>query len=410
MERSKKTDDKKHKIDSIPPNAPPPSKQHHEEKKDHQEDHHEKKHLLELKLRLSGIFAYVKSKFVRKKSLKKVTEKKTDKKKKPKRRNLSIIKDYLLQAGYEYVDERKFSRRVRNIAIIIVSILTLISIGAFFLLETPLSRIPVILITLWTLVFGVILGLIWLIIYAYLDMRIYQRTKQVEDVLPDFLQLTSANISAGMPIDQALWFSVRPKFGVLAKEIEEVAKSTIAGADLQTALVDFTKKYNSKILKRSINLIIEGMRAGGELAELLSKVAIDIQDTKLMKKEIAASVMTYVIFIAFASVAAAPVLFALSTQLLDVVQSIMGTIDLGNVSTGAFKISVSGDSIDITDFKIFSVLALSVSSIFSASIVSVIRTGSVKDGFKFIPIFLIISLTIYFIANLAVGTMMSGFI
>ena len=77
------------------------------------------------------------------------------------------------------------------------------------------------------------------------------------ELLTRLMKLTSANISAGMPIDQALWFAVRPKFGVLAKEIEEVAKSTIAGADLQTALIDFTKKYNSKILKRSINLIIE---------------------------------------------------------------------------------------------------------------------------------------------------------
>ena len=42
-------------------------------------------------------------------------------------------------------------------------------------------------------------------------------------VLADFLGLTSSNISAGMPIDRALWFAVRPKFGILAREIEEVA-------------------------------------------------------------------------------------------------------------------------------------------------------------------------------------------
>jgi pilus assembly protein TadC len=63
-----------------------------------------------------------------------------------------------------------------------------------------------------------------LVVFFYFDYKIYQRTKEIEEVLPEFLQLTSANISAGMTIDRALWFAVRPKFGVLAKEIEEVAK------------------------------------------------------------------------------------------------------------------------------------------------------------------------------------------
>ncbi|NQU98410.1 type II secretion system F family protein [Candidatus Woesearchaeota archaeon] len=336
--------------------------------------------------------------------------KKRKKKQRPKRRNIIILEDYLRKAGYEYTDEKKLSSLVMKLAIISVAAFSIVIIVLMIITKGSVLSTLVYLAGAWTAVFGFVLAFLWIVIYAFLDLRIYRRTMEVEDVLPDFLQLTSANISAGMPIDQALWFAVRPRFGVLAKEIEEVAKSTIAGEDLEEALTNFSRKYDSIILKRSVSLIIEGMRAGGELADLLSKVSIDIQETKLMKKDIAASIMTYVIFISFASVAAAPFLFALSTQLLAIVQGIMGSIDLGGVSTGAFKLSVSGDSIDIKDFKIFSVLALSVSAIFSAAIVSTIQNGNVKEGLKYIPIFLVIALTLYFIANLIVGNLMSGFI
>ncbi|MBU0472233.1 MAG: type II secretion system F family protein [Nanoarchaeota archaeon] len=332
------------------------------------------------------------------------------KKQKPKRRNIAILKDYLRKAGYEYADERKLSSKVMKIAILLSALFSIVVVIMMVITKGRLISTLIYLVGAWTAVFGLAIGLMWIFIYVFLDLKIFQRTKQVEDVLPDFLQLTSANISAGMPIDQALWYAVRPRFGVLAKEIEEVAKSTIAGKGLEEALKEFSDKYDSVILRRSVSLIIEGMKAGGELADLLSKIAIDIQETKLMKKEIAASIMTYVIFISFATIAAAPFLFALSTQLLQIVQGIMSSIDLTGASSGTFSISMSGDSIAIGDFKIFSVLALTVSAIFSACIVSTIQKGNIKEGMKYIPIFVIISLTLYFVANLIVSTMMSGFI
>src|SRR4030043_1012258 len=109
-----------------------------------------------------------------------------------------------------------------------------------------LVNLLVFLLGFWLTCFIIILALLWGACLVFLDMRIFNRTKAVEAVFPDFLQLTSANISAGMPIDRALWYAVRPGFGVLAKEIESVAKNTMAGEDLRRALGNFSKKNNSK--------------------------------------------------------------------------------------------------------------------------------------------------------------------
>ena len=99
---------------------------------------------------------------------------------------------------------------------------------------------------IWTLVFGALYLLTALVVFIYLDIRMYRHVKEIEESLPDFLQLASANISAGMTVDRALWYAVRSKFGVLAVEMETVAKATIAGEDLEKALFNLGQKYNSR--------------------------------------------------------------------------------------------------------------------------------------------------------------------
>ena len=159
------------------------------------------------------------------------------------------------------------------------------------------------------------MALLMLLHKMYMDFTIYQRKKNVEEFLPDLLQQTSANIRAGMTIDRALWFATRPKFGILAKEIETVAKKTMSGVDFNQALREFAERYDSVTLKRSMNLLINGINAGGETGNLINKISLNIQDNKLMRKELAANLQTYVIFISFATIIAAPLLFAMQQYL-----------------------------------------------------------------------------------------------
>ena len=211
-----------------------------------------------------------------------------------------------------------------------------------------------------------------------------------------------------MTVDRALWYAVRSKFGILAIEMENVAKATIAGEDLEKALTRLGHKYDSRILKETINLLVEGIQSGGEIADLLNKLSSNIKETQLMRKEISASVTTYAIFIGVATVIAAPLLFALSTQLLSIIQQIFGSIKMDNVSSSSFSFNFSGESIKISDFKKFALMVLVISSFFSASIISVIRKGSVKDGLKTIPVFMIISIIIYYLASAMFASLMGG--
>ncbi len=332
---------------------------------------------------------------------------KFDRVSKPKKKLIGLFADFVTRMGLE-ISPRDINKKILTIVAIISAILSFIILSFVIVNHKSLDVLFLFLLVIWILVFLAIYFLSILAIFLYLDVQMYNRVRQIEESLPDFLQLASANISAGMTVDRALWYAIRSKFGILAVEMENVAKSTIVGDDLETALLRLGTKYESRMLRETINLIVEGIRSGGEMAVLLNKLSSNIKETQLMRKEIGASVTTYAIFIGVASVLAAPLLFALSTQLLIIIQQIFGSLQLDSSGMGSFSFNFSNDSINVNDFRRFSMLVLIISSFFSAAIISVIRKGSVKDGTKLIPIFIIISLIIYYVASMMFATLMGG--
>ncbi|MFH1174511.1 MAG: type II secretion system F family protein [archaeon] len=304
---------------------------------------------------------------------------------------------------------------MKNLSVLIfkISIFVCLSISGVIIVyaavrNTDFRSIFLFLGGIWTAVFVLILGLIWLGFFVMVDLRIYQRTQEIEAVLPDFLQLAAANISSGMTIDRALWFAVRPRFGILAKEIEDVAKSTMTGEDLGAALSRFSQKYDSKTLKRSINLLLEGISAGGEMADLLNKISIDIQETRIMQKEMAANIMSYVIFIGFASIIAAPFMLGLSTQLIIVIKSVMGNISVESLSNAQMMFSLVPDAVKVADFKLFSLTVLFVTTAFSMAIIGTIRYGSARRMLPYIPVMYLVTIAIYYTTLGIFGTMMGS--
>lgn len=238
-------------------------------------------------------------------------------------------------------------------------------------------------------------------VYSKITLRKIKRKKEIEDVLADYLQLVSGNLTAGMPIDQAMWYAIRERFGILAQEIEIVARKVMGGSDLEQALVEFTNKYDSDLLKRSMFLLIEGLRSGGELASLVNKIAWNVKETQIIEKEINAETTTYTIFITFASIIIAPFLYSLSHRIIIIMGNIFGKINIDNISgiSSTLPLKFSGTAISASDFRIFVLINLGVTSTLAAMIISTIKKGNVKAGLKLIPIFIIVSLILFLIIS-----------
>ncbi len=256
--------------------------------------------------------------------------------------------------------------------------------------------------------FGFI-GIITLLLSFIAD----RKGKFAEEVLPDVLQLIASNIRSGLTPDKAIILAARPEFGILEKEIKIAAKKALAGYSLEDALLELGKRIKSRIVERTFRLIAEGMRKGGEIAELLESTAEDIRNLKTLKKEITAQVAMYAIFIFIAIGIAAPILFAFTSYLMETMSEIGQKLNLEEMSgygsyTGGLTLKFS--PLDVVFIRRYSLLALTLSSLFGGLLIGLLQEGSEKAGIKYIPILLLLNFSIYFGAQYMLANILARFI
>jgi len=259
-------------------------------------------------------------------------------------------------------------------------------------------------ISLWLVFPGVFL-IFETYVYVFIQLSADAKAREAEKALPDILQLMASNIRAGLTTDKALLLSARPEFGALAMEIKRVGKETMAGQDLVKALRKTTKHIRSKNLERTIDLLIQSITTGGKLADLLEQTASDLRDQQIIQKEVSASVLMYVLFIFIAIGAGAPLLFAMSSFLVKLLTHNMALIakEMPDFSSMSAKspISISVGEVKITpDFiQKYALICLLISSVFGSLVMGLIMKGEEREGFKFIPFLILLSVGLFFLAS-----------
>ncbi|MEK6967591.1 MAG: type II secretion system F family protein [Nanoarchaeota archaeon] len=265
----------------------------------------------------------------------------------------------------------------------------------------------------WLAIQGFLILIIILIGYSAIDLRIHARTANMEDKLQDYLQFVSENLKGGMSFEKALWAAVRPQFGVLSEEMKLAAKKVMTGSDIEEALSEFTHKYPSELLKRNFQLIIEGTKSGGEISDIIDRVVENLEELKELKGEIRATNLTYMIFIGFVVVVVAPMLFSLSFQFFNILSSFSSLLEMAQgvgvsgQSPYGNAFNIGGASIDIESFRQFSQGALIITGTSAGMMISIIQHGHLRASVRYIPLFVIISLILYFIFT-NIGTSLFG--
>ncbi|MEM4398164.1 MAG: type II secretion system F family protein [Candidatus Woesearchaeota archaeon] len=238
-----------------------------------------------------------------------------------------------------------------------------------------------------------IIGLLFLGFFLYYEFVIFNRTREIENLLPDFLDDVSVNLRAGMSFDKALWNSIAPEYGVLEKEIEIVAKKVMAGYDTEE---EFAEKYNSTLLQESIDMILVGIKSGTNISELIEKISENVKNAYYLKKELIASVTSFVIFIAFTAVIISPILFALSFNLMTIIQNLGEKLSTTS-SYNILPFNFGYRTIEQKDFILFSKISIIIIATISGMIIADLRESSIKAGLKYVFLFGPIAYLIYII-------------
>ena len=308
-------------------------------------------------------------------------------------RYLSTLLDL---AGYKMTVQRLLQLLIEGFFAIYV----LVAVGLF------IAKFSILVVAIGGLGAGVMYVIV---IYMMINYQIDKRKTMVENVLPDYFQITSANLRSGIALDRAMLLAARPEFKFFAEDIKDMDRKIFGGETFQASLTELGSKYRSYTLQHAIKMMIEAQRYGGAMADLMEQLSKDMRNQQMVQKEVSGQLFMYSIFIAFAGLIAAPVLYGLTSQMIIVTDSVWKGILASNPgglpTTGLSFLKPSPPKISAGFYHTFSLIAISVITGFAALIMSAISSGSVIKGIRLLPAFIIIGLVIYFVVGSVIAAM-----
>ncbi len=266
----------------------------------------------------------------------------------------------------------------------------IIGIGAFYLSKSATVSFITLISTL------AILGVSY---YANEKLAESKKIKKMEEVFPDFLELMSSNLRAGMTIDRALLASSREEFSPLDLEIVKLGKDIATGKNIEQALKEMADRIQSEKIKRTLLVIISGIKAGGNLATLLEETAVHARERGFVEKRAASNVLMYVLFIFFALAVGAPVLFGLSAALVDIITSLLATIPPMENTNLQLPFTLTSISISTRFIMYFSIIFIIVTDILGSLVIGAVSKGEEKAGIKYIVPLIAVGLTLFLVVK-----------
>ena len=258
-----------------------------------------------------------------------------------------------------------------------------VSFNAFLFLEIPLL-----------IGFGIFFLLFVGGSYLYLKMKSEAKGAEVEKVLPDALRLVASNMKSGLTTEKALFVAGRPEFGPLQIELMNASKKIASGEKVEFALKGMADNINSPVFKKTMWLISQGIKSGGQIADLLFQLSDDLKNQGALDEEISSNISIYILLILFAAIAGAPLLFGISSFIVEILtkqMALTSTADIssipvtGNMSAiKGFLDKGSGETLAPDFIMNFSMIMLIFTTVFSALTIGVINNGKETAGLKYV--------------------------
>ncbi|UCF50496.1 MAG: type II secretion system F family protein [Thermoplasmatales archaeon] len=142
--------------------------------------------------------------------------------------------------------------------------------------------------------FIVIALLVFSGVYGMYEFSRIRRVRKIDTRFPDFIRDLAESRRAGMTFTKAIMYSAKGDYGVLTPEIQKIARQISWGSSVEDALKSFAGRVNTKLIKRTISLIIEASRSGGNVADVLDAATKDARELKLLESERRAGMLSYV--------------------------------------------------------------------------------------------------------------------
>jgi len=243
--------------------------------------------------------------------------------------------------------------------------------------------------------FGILIGVSPFVFSTIQENRVNQKK---EEMFLEFTRNLVESVRTGTPISKGILNMRNKPFGVLSKHVEKLANQIAIGIPLKTALQTFAKDINNKTVSRTITLIGQAERAGGDIGEILESVANAVSTADKLKKERKAAISTlvvqgYIIFFVFIVI-----IMVMQFYIIPLISGIanVGTLGIGGATTG-------GGAIEIEEVSKSFLYLLLIQGFFSGLTIGKLSEGDVKAGLKHSFALIVFSFLISTIANILLG-------
>ncbi|MCK4647519.1 type II secretion system F family protein [Candidatus Pacearchaeota archaeon] len=242
---------------------------------------------------------------------------------------------------------------------------------------------------------GVIVGVSPFVFSVITESKI---ANEKEEMFLEFTRNLVESVKTGTPISKSVINMRGKSYGVLTQHIDKLANQISLGIPINTALKVFSRDVNNKNISRSLTLIGQAERAGGDIGEILESVTKAVNMSDKLKKERKATISTlivqgYIIFFVF-------MVIVLIMQFY-IVPMISGIADVEGLGVGG--ITTAGGSIEGEEISNAFLYLLLFQGFFSGLTIGKLSEGTIKAGIKHSFALVLIAFIISSVANLIGG-------
>ncbi len=209
-----------------------------------------------------------------------------------------------------------------------------------------------------------------------------QRQKEIELKFLEFIRSLVGSVRSGLPISKAILQVSREDFGAMSPYVHKLANQIEWGIPLHNALLIMASDTQNGVIHRSISIIIEADKSGGDIGDVLESVSQSVYNVKRLKQNLKSEthsqvVQGYIVFYIFIGVMLMIQLY-LTPQLSGLNANLAPgeTMDL-NVLPGGIGTGSPGEVVDLDRIFFFLVI---IQGFFSGLTIGKFSEGTIKQG------------------------------
>jgi len=228
------------------------------------------------------------------------------------------------------------------------------------------------------------------------------RINKIEEELPEALKQMADILKAGGTYEYALREISHADFGPLTTELENVLRKLEEGENFEDSLSTLSYNIDSRLVKRSVTIIIDSVKAGAGLADILDEIAEDIRDTNRLNHERRSQTLMQVLFMVTAGALVTPFIFGLISTIVDFL--IGSSSKLATLPTEIRLEATQSKYVLLYLLQIYVFIEITTSSV----MISLMREGKKNKSIIYLPILLFIGYVVYFLSGIISRSLIAG--